>query len=68
MDLTLKSLEIVYLENGASVKGLADKNEHRLKVVPIFESHIRFIPRVISLGVEKLKTHIPLLLISSLPI
>ena len=33
MDLVLKALEIVYLENGASVEGLADRNGHRRKVV-----------------------------------
>ena len=33
VDLALKALEIVYLENGAAVEGLADSNGHRLKVV-----------------------------------
>ena len=33
VDLALKALEIVYLANGASVEGLADRNEHRRKVV-----------------------------------
>ena len=33
MDLALKVLEIFYLENGASVEGLADRNGHRRKVV-----------------------------------
>ena len=33
MDLALKALEIVYLANGASVEGLADRNVHRRKVV-----------------------------------
>ena len=33
VDLVLKALEIVYLENGAVVEGLADKNIHRRKVV-----------------------------------
>ena len=33
MDLALKVLEIVYLEDGASVEGLADRNRHRRKVV-----------------------------------
>ena len=32
VDLALKALEIVYLENGASVEGLADTNGHRQKV------------------------------------
>ena len=32
VDLALKALEIVYLENGAVVKGLADRNGHRQKV------------------------------------
>ena len=29
----MKALEIVYLENGASVEGLTDRNGHRRKVV-----------------------------------
>ena len=29
----MKALEIVYLENGASVEGLADRNRHRRFVV-----------------------------------
>ena len=33
VDLALKALEIVYLANGASVEGLADRNGHRRKVV-----------------------------------
>ena len=33
VDLALKALEIVYLENGASVEGLTDRNGHRRKVV-----------------------------------
>ena len=33
IDLALKALEIVYLENGAAVEGLADRNGHRQKVV-----------------------------------
>ena len=33
MDLALKALEIVYLANGASVEGLADRNGHRRKVL-----------------------------------
>ena len=33
MDLALNALEIVYLENGAAVEGLADRNGHRRKVV-----------------------------------
>ena len=33
VDLALKALEIVYLENGAAVQGLADRNGHRRKVV-----------------------------------
>ena len=33
VDLVLKALEIVYLANGAAVKGLADRNEHIRKVV-----------------------------------
>ena len=32
-DLALKALEIVYLANGATVEGLADRNGHRRKVV-----------------------------------
>ena len=31
VDLALKALEIVYLSNGASVEGLADRNGHRIK-------------------------------------
>ena len=38
VDLALKPLEIVYLENGASVEGLADRNGHRRKVVGKGES------------------------------
>ena len=33
VDLALKALEIVYLANGDSVQGLADRNGHRRKVV-----------------------------------
>ena len=33
VDMSLKALEIVYRENGASVEGLADRNGHRRKVV-----------------------------------
>ena len=33
VNLALKALEIVYLENGAAVEGLADRNGHRRKVV-----------------------------------
>ena len=33
VDLALKALEIVYLENGASVELLAGRNGHRRKVV-----------------------------------
>ena len=33
IDLALKALEIVYLENGAAVEGLADRNGHMRKVV-----------------------------------
>ena len=33
VDLALKALEIVYLENGASVEGVAGRNGHRRKVV-----------------------------------
>ena len=33
VDLALKALEIVYLANGDSVEGLADRNGHRRKVV-----------------------------------
>ena len=32
VDLALKTLEIVYRENGAAVEGLADINGHRRKV------------------------------------
>ena len=32
VDLALKVLEIVYLENGAAVEELADRNGHRRKV------------------------------------
>ena len=32
-DLALKALEIVYHANGSAVKGLADRNERRRKVV-----------------------------------
>ena len=38
VDLALKALEIVYLENGAAVEGLADRNGHRQKVVDEGES------------------------------
>ena len=38
VDLALKALEIVYLENGAAVEGLADRNGHRRKVVGEGES------------------------------
>ena len=33
MDLALKAMGIVYLENGAAVEELADRNGHRQKVV-----------------------------------
>ena len=33
VDLALKALEIVYLENGAAVEGIADSNGHRRKVL-----------------------------------
>ena len=33
VDLALKALEIFYLENGAAVDGLSDRNGHRRKVV-----------------------------------
>ena len=33
VDLALKALEIVYLENGAAVEGINDRNGHRRKVV-----------------------------------
>ena len=33
VNLALKALEIVYLENGAAVEGLADSNGHRQKVL-----------------------------------
>ena len=33
VDLALKALVMVYLENGAAVEGLADRNGHRRKVV-----------------------------------
>ena len=33
VDLALKASEIVYLENGAAVEGLADRNGRRRKVV-----------------------------------
>ena len=33
INLALKSLEIVYRENGAAVEGLTDRNEHMRKVV-----------------------------------
>ena len=32
VDLVLKKLDIVYLENGAAVEGLADRNGHRRKL------------------------------------
>ena len=38
VDLVLKALEIVYRKNGAAVKGLADRNGHRKKVVGKGES------------------------------
>ena len=38
MDLALKALEIVYLENGAAFEGIADRNGHRRKVVGEGES------------------------------
>ena len=38
VDLALKVLEIIDLENGASVEGLADRNGHRRKVVGEGES------------------------------
>ena len=38
VDLALKALEIVYLENGAAVEGIADRNGHRRKVVGEEES------------------------------
>ena len=33
IELALKALEIVYLANGSTVEGLADRNGHRRKVV-----------------------------------
>ena len=33
VDLALKTLEIVYCANGASVEGIADRNGHRQKEV-----------------------------------
>ena len=33
VDLALKALEIVYLENGAAVEGLTDRNGHKQKLV-----------------------------------
>ena len=33
VDMALKALEIVYLANGDSVEGLADRNRQRRKVV-----------------------------------
>ena len=33
VDLALKALEIVYLANGASVEGLADRNGNRRKLL-----------------------------------
>ena len=33
VDLALKVLEIVYLENGSAVEGLADRNGHRRKLL-----------------------------------
>ena len=33
VNLALKTLEVVYRANGASVEGLADRNGHRQKVV-----------------------------------
>ena len=38
VDLALKALEMFYLENGAAVEGLADRNGHRRKVVGKGES------------------------------
>ena len=38
VDLALKALEIVYLANGASVEGLADRNGHRRKLLGEGES------------------------------
>ena len=38
VDLGLKELKIVYLENGTAVEGLADRNGHRQKVVGEGES------------------------------
>ena len=38
VDLALKALEIVYLENGAAVEGLADRNGHRRKLLGEGES------------------------------
>ena len=32
VDLALKTLEIVYRENGSTVEGVADRNGHRRKV------------------------------------
>ena len=36
--MALKALEIVYHENGAAVEGMADRNQHRRKVVGEWES------------------------------
>ena len=33
VDMDLKALEIIYIENGAAVEGLSDRNVHRKKVV-----------------------------------
>ena len=38
VDMVLKTLEIVFRANGASVEGLADRNGHRRKVVGEGES------------------------------
>ena len=38
VDLELKALEIIYLANAAAVKGIADRNGHRRKVVGKGES------------------------------
>ena len=32
-DMALKALDIVYRANGAAIEGLADRNDHRHKVV-----------------------------------
>ena len=33
INLALKALEIVYLENGVAIEGLADRNGHRQKLL-----------------------------------